>query len=30
LVSNFGLDAMQTQQHGHVHILGGTFLGEYA
>jgi histidine triad (HIT) family protein len=29
LVSNFGIDAMQTQQHGHVHILGGTFLGEY-
>ncbi len=30
LLSNFGIDAMQTQQHGHVHILGGTFLGEYA
>ena len=30
LLSNFGMDAMQTQQHGHVHILGGTFLGEYA
>jgi histidine triad (HIT) family protein len=30
LLSNFGADAMQSQQHGHVHILGGTFLGEYA
>ena len=30
LLSNFGYDAMQSQQHGHVHILGGTFLGEYA
>jgi histidine triad (HIT) family protein len=30
LVANFGPDAMQSQSHGHVHILGGTFLGEYA
>jgi histidine triad (HIT) family protein len=30
LVSNLGPDAMQSQQHGHVHVLGGTFLGEYA
>jgi histidine triad (HIT) family protein len=30
LLSNFGYDAMQSQEHGHVHILGGTFLGEYA
>jgi histidine triad (HIT) family protein len=30
LLSNFGFDAMQSQPHGHVHILGGTFLGEYA
>jgi len=30
LLSNFGLDAMQSQEHGHVHIIGGTFLGEYA
>ena len=30
LLSNFGQDAMQSQQHGHVHILGGVFLGEYA
>ncbi len=29
LLSNFGYEAMQSQQHGHVHILGGTFLGEY-
>jgi histidine triad (HIT) family protein len=30
LISNFGHDAMQSQQHGHVHVIGGTFLGEYA
>jgi len=30
LVSNLGSDAMQSQEHGHVHVLGGTFLGEYA
>ena len=30
VVSNFGHDAMQSQPHGHVHVLGGTFLGEYA
>ncbi len=30
LLSNFGSDAMQSQAHGHVHIIGGTFLGEYA
>ena len=30
LLSNFGPDAMQSQSHGHVHILGGTYLGEYA
>ena len=30
LVSNFGRDAMQSQDHAHVHVLGGTFLGEYA
>ena len=29
LRSNFGFDAMQSQEHAHVHILGGTFLGEY-
>lgn len=30
LLSNFGFDAMQSQEHGHVHIIGGVFLGEYA
>ena len=30
LLSNFGRDAMQTQEHGHVHILGGLHLGPYA
>jgi len=30
LLSNFGPDAMQSQPHGHVHVIGGTFLGEYA
>jgi len=30
LISNFGRDAMQSQQHGHVHLLGGTSLGPYA
>lgn len=30
LLSNFGTDAMQSQEHAHVHILGGMFLGEYA
>jgi len=30
LLSNFGHDAMQSQAHGHIHVLGGVFLGEYA
>jgi histidine triad (HIT) family protein len=30
LLSNFGYEAMQSQQHAHIHIVGGTFLGEYA
>ncbi len=30
LLSNFGSDAMQSQAHGHVHVVGGTYLGEYA
>ena len=30
LLSNFGPDAMQSQEHGHLHIIGGTFLGPYA
>ncbi len=30
LLSNFGYDAMQSQSHAHVHVIGGVFLGEYA
>ena len=30
LLSNVGPDAMQSQEHGHLHVLGGMFLGEYA
>ena len=30
LLSNFGYEAMQSQEHAHIHVLGGTFLGEYA
>jgi histidine triad (HIT) family protein len=30
LVSNFGYDAMQSQAHAHLHIVGGMKLGEYA
>ncbi|MEK9658777.1 MAG: HIT domain-containing protein [Chloroflexota bacterium] len=29
LVSNFGHDGMQSQAHGHLHVLGGTALGLY-
>ena len=29
LLSNFGHDALQTVQHGHLHLLGGTSLGLY-
>ncbi len=29
ILSNFGYAGMQSQEHGHVHVLGGTFLGEY-
>jgi histidine triad (HIT) family protein len=29
LLSNFGYDAMQSQEHGHLHIIGGTYLGHY-
>ncbi len=29
LVSNFGEDALQTQPHGHLHIVGGERLGLY-
>ncbi len=30
ILANFGKDAMQSQDHGHVHVLGGTHLGPYA
>lgn len=30
LLSNIGWDAMQSQSHAHIHVLGGTHLGEYA
>lgn len=30
LISNFGRDAMQTQEHAHIHIVGGFHLGPYA
>lgn len=30
LLSNFGRDAMQSQDHGHIHVIGGTHLGPYA
>ena len=29
IVSNMGRDALQTQPHGHLHIVGGTALGLY-
>lgn len=29
LTSNFGWQAMQSQEHAHLHVLGGTYLGEY-
>lgn len=30
LLSNFGFDGMQSQEHGHLHIVGGVHLGPYA
>ena len=30
LLSNFGHDGLQSQEHGHVHVLGGIYLGPYA
>ena len=30
VLSNFGREAMQTQAHGHVHVIGGRPLGFYA
>ena len=29
ILSNFGPDALQTQQHGHLHVIGGAYLGHY-
>jgi len=29
LLSNFGNDALQTQDHAHLHVIGGTQLGLY-
>ena len=29
ILSNFGPDALQTQHHGHLHVIGGTHLGLY-
>ena len=29
ILSNFGPDAMQTQHHGHLHVIGGAHLGLY-
>ena len=30
ILSNFGRDGMQSQSHGHVHLIGGLHLGPYA
>jgi len=30
ILSNFGHDGMQSQSHGHLHMIGGTHLGPYA
>ena len=29
ILSNFGHDALQTQPHGHVHVIGGSPMGLY-
>ena len=29
ILSNFGRDGLQSQSHGHLHVVGGTFLGHY-
>ena len=29
ILSNFGFDAMQTQPHAHIHVVGGSHLGHY-
>ena len=30
ILSNFGRDGLQSQSHGHLHVIGGAPLGEYA
>lgn len=30
ILSNFGPDGLQSQSHGHIHVIGGVPLGEYA
>jgi len=30
ILSNFGPDGMQSQSHGHLHVIGGANLGPYA
>jgi histidine triad (HIT) family protein len=30
ILSNFGRDGMQSQSHGHLHVIGGVQLQEYA
>ncbi len=30
ILSNFGRDGMQSQSHGHLHVIGGVNLGPYA
>ena len=30
ILSNFGRDGLQSQPHGHLHVIGGQYLGEYA
>ena len=30
ILSNFGHDGLQSQAHGHLHVIGGTNLGPYA
>ena len=29
ILSNFGHDALQSQDHGHIHVIGGKHLGRY-
>lgn len=30
ILSNFGYDGLQSQSHGHLHVIGGAYLGHYA